>query len=473
MNTLIRATWLILIFNSLPHLQAADLPLVIDLTKHQSPHCSQGGRTACTYYPPIAALEAAYRRKGIDVSLSVEHLIWLRNVTAMKSSVKDASVNENNLAFLTGGGLSVNFDILNHYGVSRAEHFPYLHDHEDYRAPYYRDFDVTDYKWFEPHRQLSLNRFNLDSKQLPDVARQNAHYGIKQHVFLSGKQCKDVRQLETILASGREVAINVFVSYPKAAHEKDRGTIPPAVWYVAPDAVANQADSHAMLLVGYDRKRQFFIVKNSWGPTKAGFEANKLSDGWKDIAKYKGYTLMHYNYLKGNREAAYINEVVDDKENRFEQQRALGLWQFQIEEKDSRKVVGNGVLAWRRLMDEDKQSFRIGDWYGPDGKSYRVNAERDKANQSNLTLYIDLDHPHQKDKNRQGLQFKCKICLPPGKAGELKDGTIHSSSEEGKFMEHPINKLTFKASQVVESNLLKGMEHIAVKDGKAQDSGAK
>jgi hypothetical protein len=468
MITLVRATLLALIINGCAFVQAADLPPVIDLTKHQSPHCSQGGRTACTYYPPIAALEAAYRRKGIDVSLSVEHLIWLRNVTAMKSSVKDASINENNLAFLTGGGLSVNFDILNHYGVSRAEHFPYLHDHEDYRAPYYTGFDVTDYKWFEPHRQLSLNRFNLDAKQFPDVARQNAHYGIKQHVFLSGKQCKDVRQLEAILASGREVAINVFVSYPKAAHEKDRGNIPPVVWYVAADAVAKQADSHAMLLVGYDRTRQFFIVKNSWGPTKSGFEADKLPDGWKDITKYKGYTLMHYNYLKGNREAAYINEVAESKESRFPHQRALGLWRFQIEEKDSRKVVADGVLAWRRLMDESKQSFRIGDWHGPDGNSYRVNAERDTTDRSRLTLFINFDNPNQKDKHRLGLQFKCKLSLPPAKAGELQDGTI-VATDHVTLLGHPTSTLTFRASQVLDTNLLKGLESKVTKSNKVQE----
>lgn len=455
--------FLAVLLNGLGLLQAADLPLVIDLRKFQSPHCSQGNRTACTYYPPIAALEAAYRRKGIDVTLSVEHLIWLRNVTAMKSSVKDETINENNLAFLTGGGLSVNFDILNRYCVCQARQFPYLNDHEDYRAPYYQGFDVTDYKWFEPHRQLSLNRFNLDARQLPDIARQNANYGIQQYVFFGGKQCKDVRQIEAILATGHEVAINVFISYPKAAHDKDRGNIPSVVWYVAPDAIPKQADSHALLLVGYDRRRKFFIVKNSWGPTKAGFEESNLPEEWKDIAKYKGFTLMHYNYLKGNREAAYINEVADPKCCRVEQQRALGLWQFQVEEKESKKVVAEGVLAWRRLMDEGRKSFRIGDWYGTDGKQCRVNAERDHDDPSLLTLYIDYDHPQQSDKQRNGVRFRGRLQLTPQKAGLLIGDSIQAMSQSDNLWGHPASHLTFHAKQSFEPNLLNGMKSTSSK----------
>ena len=60
----------------------AEPPPVVDLRKFQTSIKNQGGRDSCPYFPPVAALEAAYKHKGIDVNLSVEHLIWLRNVTA-------------------------------------------------------------------------------------------------------------------------------------------------------------------------------------------------------------------------------------------------------------------------------------------------------------------------------------------------------------------------------------------------------
>lgn len=447
----------------LASLHGRETPPAVDLREYQSPLCSQGGRTACTYYPPIGALEAAYKRKGIDVSLSVEHLIWLRNVTSLKRTVKDSKVNENNLAFLTGGGLSVNFDILAHYGVSRSQYFPYLNDHEDYKASYYRGFDVTDYKWFEPHRQLSLNRFNLDSHQLPDVARHDAHYGIKDYVFFRGNDCKNVSKIEEILASQHEVAINVFVSYPKYPQDKSRGDIPPVVWYVPPDAVPKQADSHAMLIVGYDRPRQFFIVKNSWGPTKTGFEESKLPEGWKDIAKYKGYTLMHYNYLKGNREAAYIKEVAEPNDSGFDRQRALGLWRFQIVEKVSSKPVVEGVLAWRRLVEDNKSVNRIGDWYGPDGMQCRVNAEWECKDPSKITLIMDLDRPQLEPTKKDGTKFHGRISLPLQHEGTVKGESIIMSGEEKLLFGHKVTDLSFKLSQSLDKNLLDGWKTPAEK----------
>src|SRR5262245_11587770 len=63
-------------------------PPVVDLTSWQSPIRDQGKRGSCTYFATVGALEAAYRRAGHKVDLSVEHLIWLRNTTALRAEGK-------------------------------------------------------------------------------------------------------------------------------------------------------------------------------------------------------------------------------------------------------------------------------------------------------------------------------------------------------------------------------------------------
>ena len=447
-------------FNQASSEDVAEPPPVVDLCAWQTPIGNQGGRGACTYYPPIAALESAYQRRGHAVKLSVEHLIWLRNVTAFNPSIKDPDVNENNLAFLTGGGLSVNFHLLQRYGVCRDENMPYLHDHEDYnQKKHYGGFDVTDYRWYEPFRQVSLNRFNLDPKHLPNAARHDADYGIKEYVFLHGQDCRDPRKIEAILASGHEVAINLFIGYKPKPNDPDRARWPGVIWYRAKDAQQIPGDSHAMLLVGYDRPRQFFIVKNSWGPTGGkAFDVGQLPEGWKDLTRFKGFTLIHYNYLAGNREAAYIKSVWEPKNPRFLLQRAMGLWEIQFLQKSNKQLIGKAVLAWRRLPDPEakRPDHRIGDWYGIGCKEGRVNAEFGPSDK--ISLYVDFKHPQLKGHELRGIKLTGKLALPSQEAGLIDEGTISRQDGSQELFGVPISELTFTAKQNLKENLLVGVD---------------
>ena len=437
-----------------------ELPEVVNLCDQQTPFCNQGGRDSCTYHPPIAALEAAYARAGYKVRLSVEHLIWLRNTTALNTHIKDADINENNLAILTGGGLSVNFDLLARYGVCRAESMPYLADHETNHAKYYPGFDVADYRWWEPFRQVSLNRFNLDPKQLPPTARADARYGIKEYVFLHGADCRNARKLEEILAAGHEIAINMMVTFKPIPGDQSRGDIPPVVWYRRADAQAVGGISHAMLLVGYDRKRQFLIVKNSWGRNNGGYDEKTLPEGWKDIAKYKGYTLIHYNYLSGMREAAYIKSLKEPGDPSFLHQRALGFWQVKLDQKSTKKTVATATLAWRRLPTPkpERDDLRIGDWYGPDNEQCRVNVRLNPAKPTDIILFIDPQQPQLPHKGEMGYQLRGKLELPESDAGSITNGVVAAHSGIKELYGVAVEDLTFTAKQQLEGNPLAGVE---------------
>lgn len=441
----------------------AETPAVVDLRDVQSRIRNQGGRDSCTYHPPIEALEAAYRRKGVQVNLSIEHLIWLRNVTAMNTAAKDAKVNENNLAFLTGGGLGRNLELLQKYGVCESRQMPYLADHEHIKADYYRGFDVTDYKWFEPHRQVSLDRFNLDPRQFPDTARRGARYGIQEYVYLGGSECQDVRKLEEILAAGHEVMINTLVAFKPQGVNKGRGAVPKVVWYRAQDAQPEAGNSHAMLLVGYDRARQFFIAMNSWGPNlDAGYDPAHLPEGWKDLAKYRGYTLLHYNFIGGNREAAYIKEVVDTKSDRYHHQQALGLWKYTIETKADGKAVAEGVLAWRLMPGLPKGSLRIGDWFAADHRQGRVNAELSPSEPANVVLYFDFTMPQLPFDKKEGAAFQGTLTLPTKGPGTITANKVVSKID---VLGHPPGSLRLTATQLLEGNPLMGWTGVAEPKG--------
>jgi choice-of-anchor C domain-containing protein len=388
-----------------------ELPPTVDLTGDQTAICNQGHRDTCIYHPQVAALEAAYRRAGTPVELSVEHLVWLRNVTALGGKVADPDLNEDGLANLGGGSMLHGFHLLSRYGISRARDMPYRPDYEDTRTAYFRGFDVTDFRWWEPFRQISLNRFNLDPRQYPPAAGQHARYGIKEYIVFSEKDRRNPRKIEEALASGHEVAVNLFISFRPGTADKGRGNVPGLVWYRAKDAVPVGL-SHALLLVGYDRARQVFIAKNSWGPNLNGFA--QLPRGWKDLARYRGFTLIHYNYLLGCREAGYITRVVDPADDPFPRSRALGLWQVTFQQRSTKRRLGSAVLAWRRLPGTDeavKADLRIGDLYWAGGQ-YRVNARLQGTDPLAATLYVNLDRPQTAFDDEGGVQLDGTLSLP-------------------------------------------------------------
>jgi hypothetical protein len=149
--------------------QPGRLAPAMDLCKYQTAIRNQGGRDVCPYFPPVAALEAAYCRAGHKVDLSAEHLIWLRNVTAGGDSGK-LDVAENLISTLGGGN---GMGVLNTYSICRNQDLPYRGNDSEAgmgRSPHYKGFGLEKYDWSKPFSQFVLNRWNLDPRQLPPQA---------------------------------------------------------------------------------------------------------------------------------------------------------------------------------------------------------------------------------------------------------------------------------------------------------------
>ncbi len=252
------------------------------------------------------------------------------------------------------------------------------------------------------------------------------------------------------MASGHEIifAINIHKN-------SDDSGIGQPVWRLKPGTNGDSVN-HFMLMVGYDRKRKFFVVKNQWGRTNYTAMKSKLAEGWKDVTRYDGYTLMDYNYLATCSEAHYITEVAPITSSRFDTQRALGQWQATF--KHDGKPVMTGVLCWRRLPTEGKNpNFRIGDLITQDGQQYRVNAKLPPNGglHHELTISIDFATGAIPAKSIAGTSFKGAIDLPV-----TGDGTLHVHGVGGSKVEvwgAPATDIELSAIEVSDRNLLKAM----------------
>ena len=93
---------------------------------------------------------------------------------------------------------------------------------------------------------------------------------------VEGESIKNTRYLESLLALGLNIVIGTWVSWDD---ENNRDVLRPLL---GSDGKPIGVGGHAMMIVGYDRPSQYFIVKNSWGL------------GWG----HAGYGHFHYDFIR-------------------------------------------------------------------------------------------------------------------------------------------------------------------------------
>jgi C1A family cysteine protease len=115
----------------------------------------------------------------------------------------------------------------------------------------------------------------------PNDAANNQDYGITSYKIITdkgttGDSIKNTRYLEALVYQGYNVVIGTWVSWD----DKDNnGILDPVL-----DNNGNPVSrgGHAMVVVGYNRSSQYFIVKNSWAA------------GWG----HSGYAYFHYDLIQ-------------------------------------------------------------------------------------------------------------------------------------------------------------------------------
>jgi hypothetical protein len=327
--------------------------------------------------------------------------------------------------------VSYNFMLLSHYSVPPEKSLPYIGtgDYDNYmKWPSYAKYGLTTYRWDDPNvLQNSVNSWNFDLDQNNYDARGGARYGVAEYSVLSKAQVSDAATLEFLIASGYDVAIGT----PVWADVQSPDPATPR-WKRDP-TLTDPIGGHSILLVGYDRKRQFFIAKNSWG--EVAYDESKLADDWKDVAKkFQGYTLVDYGYVKEFTDGAYITKVSEITDSKHNLQRVFGQWDCQFLDKITGSVVLKGTLTWRHLPGSfdalfGKRDLRVGDFVDDTGRITRVNGEVAPDNKS-VTLYMDLSDGGLGYTEGRGVVIDCKLTLLPGNP-RLESTAISAGARRG------------------------------------------
>lgn len=316
----------------------------------------QGDRTTCITFAAIAALEARYKRVGLDLDLSEEFAITLEKMNWLHpvwSDIPTADRTENQLVS-TGGGSGSGF-------LVQMEEW--LRVPLDVAMPYREGptAHVLPYVWNSPHwqSQRNVNTWNLAPDNLPRAALNQAqYYGVATQVQMTYAQSRSPSAIEAVLQAGYEVVWDFNVHPTSYAV----GLLP-GIWQ-APTA-ATGAGAHSMLIIGYDRSsanpaNHYFLCKNSWGTT----------------GNPGGYTRISYGYLMNQGYAAgYITSVRSPSSwsaLKFLGRRNLSFdgWRGTLDVYHLPRTYDD---VWQVLHNLTMDDYRVGTFYDTAGNAFRVN----------------------------------------------------------------------------------------------------
>jgi len=397
--------WMLAGALSWPAVHAQTLPAYVDLRADQTPIRNQGGRRTCITFAAIAALEAAYKRAGyggVDLSEQfTNHLgktFWLHPYWADIAARGPAGAESQVGAFGGGGGVGYLALLSNGLRVPSEATMPYFS--REYTAD---DFSAFVHPWYDPYwlTQRNQSDFNLDPAFLPLGALKASRYYTP--VGYKTIDARSAAAIEAALASKHEVVWDFAVA--------NLGTSDDPVWRSCRTGqAACPSDSHAMVLVGYDRRsanprEHYFIAKNSWGDS--------------GVPGSNGFTYISYDYLQYGIAAAHVDGVKTPAT--WPELAFVGRWNLDFDGfkglLDIYHLPGLSKAPWAYygVYDTDR---RLGTYYDASGQAFRVNGS---VSGSNITFYIDGANPNAKWDQLGGRRFSYSMVKTPW--GEVMAGT--------------------------------------------------
>ena len=202
----------------------------VSLADSQTPFKNQQDRGTCYAFATCAAMEAAYKRKyGVTLDLSEQFAFHLNKAGELYPDyVTNPAAHENNSSDWGFQGCSDLVAKLQRAAIPGEVAAPYLDQAAmDSLKAATPECGALDWN----STQEELDAFEYLPGHIPAAAREAARFRVTDCRALP--QPPTVADLESVLADGHEVVADV--------------------------------PGHCVLLVGYNRDRQTFQVKNSWG----------------------------------------------------------------------------------------------------------------------------------------------------------------------------------------------------------------
>jgi hypothetical protein len=205
------------------------LPDVVDHRPHQSQVKHQGGRNTCVAHTSMALLEAILHSPG-DLSEQYAHYKFMEFLGIPHELDRGLLTTDAARFLARPDGL-----------VSSEAAWPYIAD----PAGIVR---LVKGQTYEPPRSAVV-----------DQSYGYAAYKLIDGGDGTGESIRNPQYLEALLAAGLDIAVGAWVSWNEPENTSVIGLVTnPATGQLYEDA------GHAMLIVGYDRPHQYFILKNSW-----------------------------------------------------------------------------------------------------------------------------------------------------------------------------------------------------------------
>jgi C1A family cysteine protease len=226
--------------------ETADLPAVVDHRAYQSPVKDQGGRGTCVSHASMGLLE---KYPHIEDDLSEQYTHYKFNIFLGQPQNQDG-------------------------GLRTTDAAPFL-ARTDGRT-------CLESEWpYIPNQGTINNMVAAGTYAPPPAAVNDQRFGINTYKIiedkgLTGESIKNTRFLEALLFQGYDVVFGCYASWD----DKDNnGVLDPLL---DNNGQPLSKAGHAMLIVGYNRTDQYFIVKNSWHTT------------WG----HSGYGYFSYNFIR-------------------------------------------------------------------------------------------------------------------------------------------------------------------------------
>lgn len=238
---------------------AAELPASVDHRGAQSPVKDQGGRGTCVSHACMGLLESY---PHIEDDLSEQYTHFKFNIFENHAQNTDKGLRT------TDGAVYL---ARNDGRVCLESQWPYISNQSTI------DQQVAQGTYAPPSGATNNQKFGM------------GNYKIIGDDGLTGESIKNTRYLEALLFQGYNIVVGVHASWD----DSDNNEILDPV-LDANGNIPEGTGGHAMLIVGYNRTNQYFILKNSWAPT------------WG----HNGYGYFHYNFLRACAKYGFVVDSV-------------------------------------------------------------------------------------------------------------------------------------------------------------------